>query len=371
VRVQDLGDLGWDDAWAAAAAAVVAAPGDVPVPARIAIEHRGAYEVLGADGGYIAELPGKAYRAARDRRALPAVGDWVLVTGAAAAAASGSSALVRAVLPRRGLIIRQAAGERVAPQPLAANVDLAFVVTSANGDLNPRRLERYLALVTAGGARPIIVLNKIDLSPDPEAERAAIAAAAPGVEIALTSAARGDAGAIAAHLGRGVTAVLCGSSGVGKSTLVNALAALAGDAARPTRAIDAATDRGRHATTRRELFALPSGGVIIDTPGMRELALWDDDPVATDAGFADLAAIAVRCKFADCRHGAEPGCAVRAAVADGSLPTARWAAYAKLDVEARAAEARRLAAAKAAERRKVKVVNRSERAHQRDKRRGE
>ncbi len=363
----DLADLGWDPAWAAAAAAH---PAEL-APARISIEHRGAYEVLGADGGYVAELPGKTYRDAKDRRALPAVGDWVLVSGAPAAAATGSSAVIRAVLPRRGLIIRQAAGEKTAPQPLAANVDLAFVVTSANKDLNPRRLERYLALVTAGGARPIIVLNKIDLSPDPARERAAIAAAAPGVEIALTSAATGDAAALAGLLPRGVTAVLCGSSGVGKSTLVNALAALAGDAARPTRPIDAATDRGRHATTRRELFALPSGGVIIDTPGMRELALWDDDDASTDAGFGDLAAIAVGCKFADCRHGAEPGCAVRAAVAAGTLPPARLAGWVKLEAEGAAADQRRQLAAKAAERRRGKVMTQAVRARLRDKGRGE
>ena len=355
---------GWDDAWARAAAAHDPAW----TPARVAIEHRGAYEVLAEAGAFVAELPGRTYRAAKDRRALPTVGDWVLVSGADAAIASGSPAIVRAVLPRRGLLVRQAAGEKTAPQPLAANVGLGCVVTSANKDLSPRRLERYLAFVRGGGAAPIVVLNKIDLiaaeAIAPLVEQ--IARAAPGVPVVTASAARGEAHALLEHL-RGATAVLCGSSGVGKSTLVNALAELAGPDARPTNAIKPDTDRGRHTTARRELFVLPGGGVLIDTPGMRELALWDDADGAE--AFDEIAALAAGCRFADCRHQGEPGCAVAAAVEDGRLDPARFAAHQKLAAEAAAGDRRRDAAARADEKRRAKVLTRGLRERLRDKNR--
>jgi ribosome biogenesis GTPase len=347
-----LAALGWDEAWARAAAE----HDPSWTPARVAIEHRGAYEVIGEGGGMMAELPGRTYRDAKDKRALPAVGDWVLVSGAEQAIASGSPAIVRATLPRRGLLVRQAAGEKTSPQPLAANVDVGFVVTSANKDLSPRRLERYLAFLRGGGARPVIVLNKIDLVADPAPQLAAIEAAAPGIPVVTASAARGEAHALTAFLGAGTTAVLCGSSGVGKSTLVNALAALAGDAARPTQAVKVDTDRGKHTTARRELFALPGGGVVIDTPGMRELALWDDAD-ETDA-FDDIVALAARCKFADCRHDREPGCAVRGAVAPERL-----AAYQKLAAETETGGARREAAVK----RNARVASRALRARLKDK----
>jgi ribosome biogenesis GTPase / thiamine phosphate phosphatase len=362
--------LGWDDRWAAAAAdegARVEPEHGALVAARVAIEHRGAYEVLGAGGAMTAELPGRTYRAAKDKRALPAVGDWVLVSGADAALVAGSPAIVRAVLPRRGLLVRQAAGEKTAPQPLCANVDVGFVVTSANKDLSPRRLERYLAFVEGGGARPVIVLNKIDLVADAAPLARAIEAAAPGVPVVAASAARGDAAAVAAHLARGVTGVLCGSSGVGKSTLLNALADLAGPDARPTRAIRDDTHRGRHTTARRELFVLPGGGILVDTPGMRELALWDDDDATL--AFDEIDALAPGCRFADCRHQREPGCAVRAAADDGRLAADRYAAYLKLSAESAAEAQRRDAAARADERRRVKVATRALRERVKDKNR--
>ena len=359
----ELADLGWDEGWAAAAAAHA---DDGLAPARVAIEHRGAYEVLAEAGAVTAELPGRAYRAARDRRELPAVGDWVMVEGAEAAAGTGAVAVVRAILPRRGLLVRKAAGARVAAQPLAANVDVGLIVTAADRDLSPRRLERYLAFVRAGGARPVIVLNKVDLCDDPAPLIAELAAAAPGVAIVTASATGGDAAAVAATLGRGATGVLCGSSGVGKSTMLGALAVLAGAGldARPTRTLGV-DGRGRHTTARRELFVLPGGGVVIDTPGMRELALWDAD--ADDAGWADLEALAAACRFADCRHAREPGCAVRAAVDDGRLDPARLAGYQKLAAETAAGAARRAAAARAEDRRKAKVATRALRRRLDDK----
>ncbi len=297
----NLAALGWDDAWAAAAAAIDPAL----APARVAVEHRGAYQVL--DDGELrwAELRGKDYHAAEDKRALPTVGDWVLTDGP----------VIKAILPRRSCIVRAAAGERVAPQPIAANVDVAFIVTSANLDLNVRRVERYLATVQASGAAPVIVLNKIDLVEDPAPLRDKLAAL--GATVIACSAARGDGIAeVRAQLGAS-TGVVIGSSGVGKSTILEHLIG----APLAVQAVRAHDDRGKHTTTRRELYVLPGGGVVIDTPGMRELKLWaeaGDD----DLAFEDINELAAGCKFSDCKHAAEPGCAVRDAVAPDRL--AAW-----------------------------------------------
>jgi ribosome biogenesis GTPase len=332
--------LGWDERWAAASPG-----GDV---VRVIAEHRGAYHVAGAGGSGWAELPGKQFHAARDKRDLPTVGDWVAVDRWAQAIAETGAAVVRAILPRRSLLVRKAAGERTAPQPLAANVDRGLIVTSANQDLSPRRLERYLVVLRDAGIVPVIVLNKIDLVAAPEAAVAAIAALAPDLAVIATSAITpGGVDALRDTL-VGATSVLLGSSGVGKSTLLNRL--IERDV-QETRPIDA-DDKGRHTTTRRELFVLPAGGVVIDTPGMRELGLWSDDADAdaeTLADFADVAAIAQQCRFADCGHVREPGCAVRAALDAGELAADRVASFVKLaaeqrDVGRRAETARRASA---------------------------
>ena len=324
----ELADLGWDDGWAAALAAH---PG--LTAARVAVEHRGAVEVVDPSGSFWAEPTGKMFFDAGDKRALPAVGDWIAVADADVARTTGSRAPLRAVLPRRSCLVRRAAGEREAPQPIAANVDVAFIVTSANQDLNLRRLERYLFAVRDGGAAPVVAINKADLVDDPGALRARVVAVAGDAPVLTVSARRGDGfDGIAGFLGRGRTAVVIGSSGVGKSTLVNALA---GQELQATQAIRGDDDKGRHTTTRRELLVLPHGGVLIDTPGMRELQLWsaDDDPT-----FDDIAAIAAHCRFADCRHRREPDCAVEAAVKAGTLAPERLASYHKLadELDARA-----------------------------------
>lgn len=327
--------LGWDERWAAALA-------DHPGldAARVAVAHRGAVEVTDGAGTFWAEPTGKMFFGASDARALPIVGDWVAVADAARARADGSRAALRGILPRRTVLVRRAAGERDLPQPLVANVDVAIVMTSANQDLNPRRLERYLAAIRTGGAAPLLVLSKLDLCADPAAALAAMIAVADGAPVIAISAARGDGlDALDAHLGPGRTAAVLGSSGVGKTTLINHLIGAGIEPlarARLTLPIGD-RDRGQHTTTRRELIVTPRHGVVIDTPGMRELALFEDDP---EAGFADVEAIAAGCRFADCRHRAEPGCAVRAAVEAGTLTAARLAGFHKLADE-RAALARR------------------------------
>ncbi|MGZ6675420.1 MAG: ribosome small subunit-dependent GTPase A, partial [Solirubrobacteraceae bacterium] len=239
---------------------------------------------------------------------------------------------VSARLPRQGVLAR-------AGQDLAANVDVAFVVTSANRDLNARRLERFVAVAAAGGCAPVLVLNKTDLVVDPEPSLAVLRAVAPGVPVVATSAQRGDGvDALTAQLGRGRTGALIGSSGVGKSTLVNALL---GSERQATALIRGHDDRGRHTTTTRALFALPhDAGMLVDTPGLR-LPRMSADPAGVAAAFADVEELATGCRFSDCRHETEPGCAVRAAIAAGDLDPARLNHQRKLEGEQRWAAARR------------------------------
>jgi ribosome biogenesis GTPase len=360
--VDDLARLGWDARWAQAAPA-----GDV---VRIIAEHRGAYHVVGeaprhegegadSSGGLAvgwAELTGKRFHAAKDKRDLPTVGDWVQVDRWKDALAGNGAAVVREILARRTLLVRKAAGERTLPQPLAANVDLGLIVTSANQDLSPRRLERYLAVLRDAQVAPVIVLNKIDLVDDLAAAVAAIAALAPDLEIIPTCAiTAGGTDRLRARVA-GATSVLLGSSGVGKSTLLNRMMERDVQATQPLRDDD---DKGRHTTTRRELFVLPEpGGVVIDTPGMRELGLWSDDAGGdgeTLADFADVEDLAARCRFADCAHAREPGCAVVAAVEAGELTTERVASFVKLSAEARTTGKRAEVSRRDAERRAGKV----------------
>ena len=335
--------LGWDDAWEAARAA--ADPEGALAAVRIAAEHRGAYHALDRGGAAAwVELPGRTFHRAGDKRELPTVGDWVLVERWPAAARGAGAAVVRAILPRRSFLVRRAAGLATAPQPLAANVDAGVVMTSANSDLSPARLDRYVGLLRDGGIEPVIAVSKLDLAADPapllEAVRG-IAGRVIGVSI------RSGAGMdeLRALGGPGRTAVLLGSSGVGKSSLLNALLGTALE----TREIRA-DERGRHTTTRRELFVAPDGGMWIDTPGMRELAQWvEEEEEEAEIAFDDIAALAARCRFRDCRHRDEPGCAVR----DGVAPE-RLASFHKLAEERRAGGVKQEAAKRLAESRRAK-----------------
>lgn len=258
----------------------------------------------------------------------PVAGDWVAI------ADDAERAVIHHVLERRTAMIRRAAGSASSAQVVAANVDVFFVVTSANRDLNVRRIERYLAAVWSSGARPVIVLNKIDLGSDPAALTAELGPAALGVPVVPVSAMTGEGmDELRAHIALGATVGFVGSSGVGKSSLINRLLGREMQEVRELRA----DERGRHTTTRRELIEVPGLGVLLDTPGMRELGLVADDG-GIEAGFADVAELAERCRFGDCRHAGEPGCAVAEAVARGELDEARLASYHKLQREVAAAE---------------------------------
>jgi len=346
-------ELGWSTAHAGAWGEH---GGPLLRPGRVVAEARGSMTVATDAGDVSATLAGRVRHAIElDPSVLyPAVGDWVAVSDPL-----GGGAVVHAVLPRSSAIVRRGPVDRSQPtQVLAANVDVAFVVMSLNADFNLRRLERYVAVAWESGAVPVILLSKADLADDVAGRTLAAQAAAPGVDVLAVSAVTGlGLSDVRSHLGVGRTVVFIGSSGVGKSSLVNALA---GEAILTVAAIREDDARGRHTTTQRLLLRLHDG-LVIDTPGLRELALNDGDGLTET--FGEIDAIARGCRFGDCRHETEPGCAIRAALADGSLDVDRLAAFRKLEREARRAELAGDAVARKAERRKwtamIKGVERS------------
>jgi ribosome biogenesis GTPase len=295
------------------------------VPGRVITQHRGRYGLFTAAGEIAAEISGRLARDA-DWGGYPAVGDWV----AAEPPPTDGPAIIQHVLPRRTAFTRKAAGRTGEIQVVAANVDVAFLVASLNADLNPRRLERYLAAARQSGAAPVVLLTKADLCPDATADLARVTAIAAGAPILVLSSLTGQGlEAVRAHLGPGRTAVMVGSSGAGKSTLANVLLRSERMATAPIREDDA---RGRHTTSHRELILLPGGGLLLDTPGMRELALADAAEGVT-ATFEDIETLAAACRFSDCSHSSEPGCAVQAALERGDLDGGRWRGYQKLTRE--------------------------------------
>jgi ribosome biogenesis GTPase len=296
------------------------------VAARVVREERESLLVVTEEGERAAEPAGRLRHRAASRVDLPAVGDWVAVRVTDGA----GPALVEAVVPRRNGIVRKAAGGAARPQILAANVDTLLVAMGLDADFNPRRLERYVALAWESEAQPLVVLTKADACPDVPARAADAGAAASGAAVVAVSAVTGAGlDTLAMHLTPGRTVALVGMSGVGKSTLVNRFLG-AGGILQSVRDVRACDGRGRHATTRRDLFLLPSGALLVDTPGMRELALWDG---GGDAGFPDVAAHAGGCRFRDCAHEDEPGCAVRAATESGRLDAGRLESWRKLRKE--------------------------------------
>jgi len=328
------------------------------IPGRITVQRREANLVATDAGELPARLSGRLRHEAREA-GHPAAGDWVAVSPNA----GGAGATIHAVLPRRTAFVRRAADSVRTLQVIAANVDIVLVVTSMNADLNPRRLERFLAAAWQSGARPVVVLTKADLCADPAAQAAGVAALAAGCPVVTVSARQGHGmDGLLAQIRPGETAVLIGSSGVGKSTLVNALL---GEERMATGEVRAGDDKGRHTTSHRQLVLLPGGGLLLDTPGIREVGLVDAD-AGIGAVFDDIARLAEGCRFRDCRHGAEPGCAVRAALEAGLLAPGRWAHFQKLSGDEAAADRAREGAAQAAARRRLGVQQRAYRAGRKD-----
>jgi ribosome biogenesis GTPase len=316
----NLKDLGWDASYEEAFEPYA---GDNLIPARVSARHHGPCELF-TERGPMGGIPaGKL-----SEEELPAVGDWV----AARPVDGEKKAIIEAVLPRRTSFTRKEANTRTVEQVVAANVDAVFVVTAFGFDLNPRRLERYLTSAWDSGSTPVVVVNKSDTVDEPEVELLEIEPVTMGVPVHAVSATTG-AGleALDPYLQPGRTVALLGSSGVGKSTLVNRFAG------REVLITAATSDggRGRHTTSHRELVPLPWGGVLLDTPGMRELQLWADEEVL-DTTFSEIGELASQCRFADCAHETEPGCAIRQALNDGTLARERWDSYQKLQRELRA-----------------------------------
>ena len=292
------------------------------VPARVIAQQRRFWRVAGDFGEGWAEAAGRLRDAADGGAEWPAVGDWVALELHDAAAAA-----IREVLPRRSQFVRKASGKKIEEQVIAANADVALLVSALDGDFNPRRVERYLAQCWESGARPVIVLNKADTCEDTRDRAAEMEKIAPGAAVCVVSAKTGQGiKELEKFLRPGETLVLLGSSGVGKSTIVNRLLCESLQAVQPVREGDS---RGRHTTTTRELLVLPGGALLMDTPGLRELQLWDAAEGVSQA-FADIDSLAGQCRFSNCRHETEPGCAVQAAVRAGTLDEARLENHRKL-----------------------------------------
>lgn len=316
--------LGWNDSFAAAFAPF-AAPG--VVPARVTADFGRGWGVTTAEGEILAEAAGKLRHRSAKRADLPVAGDWVAVEPRA----DEPRARLLAVLPRRTVLSRQAAGfRREEQQLLAANLDTVFIVVGLDQPVNHRRIERFLTAVRSGGIAPVVVLNKADLHADAASVRAEVERIAGGAPVVTASAEkRGGAKALKPWLRKRETVAFLGTSGVGKSSLINRLL---GDDIQAVQEVREADAKGRHTTTSRELLVGPGGVLLLDTPGMREFQFWDADTPLEEL-FPEVAAAAAACKFRDCRHGTEPGCAVQAALAAGTLELGRVTSYLKLKAE--------------------------------------
>ena len=350
--------VGWDERWARLFAQHATAD---TIPARVAIEFNHIYRVFTADGELQAQLSGRLRHQAVGRHELAAVGDWVALRRTP----GEQSGTIEAILPRRSKFSRKVAGDLTEEQVVASNIDTVFLVMGLDGDYNPRRLERYLLTSYESGAQPVVLLTKADVADDVAGRVAEIQALAPGVPVHATIAVRReladgviaepDVQVVEQYLGAGRTGAMLGSSGAGKSTMINALV---GTPVLKTREVRASDSRGRHTTRHRQMIVLPGRGVMIDTPGMRELQLWDVTEGARDT-FEDIDALAATCHFTDCRHQDEPRCAVKAAVTAGDVPAERLASYLKLQSELRDLDIRRDVRARIEEKRRGKVIGRA------------
>jgi ribosome biogenesis GTPase / thiamine phosphate phosphatase len=343
----DLKDLGWDDDWSQAFAPLAA---DRLVPGRVAIEFNYIYRVFAESGELQVQHAGRLRHQADS---LSAVGDWVAVKPTPGEAAG----TIEAILPRRSKFSRKVAGELTEEQIVAANIDTVFIVMGLDGDYNPRRLERYLVLAYESGARPVVILNKSDVADHLAEDIDEIQGLAVGIPVhAISAKERDGIDVVTGYLGPGKTGALLGSSGVGKSTLVNALI---GEEKFKTRDVRASDSRGRHTTRHRNLILLPEHrGLLVDTPGMRELQLWSQGEGARET-FEDVLELAQGCHFTDCRHRDEPRCAVKHAVEQGTLAADRLEGFLKLQDELKSLEARKDVRAQIDAKRKIKSVNQS------------
>ena len=327
----DLNTLGWD---AYFARHFEIQGNGALFPARVAQEHKALYTLWSERGELLARVSGRFMHGARSRADFPTVGDWVLVGDKA----GDGDSIIHVLLPRRSCFSRKAVlaggptqGEgRTEEQVLAANIDVVFLVSGLDNDWNPRRIERFLSTTYESGASPVIILNKADVCDDVSARMSEVSRTAPGVPVlAMSAVARTGLEAIRNHLKSGRTAVFLGSSGVGKSTIINGLL---GEDRLETGGVRLHDSRGRHTTTRRQLIVLPDGGLVIDTPGLRRIQLWGDE-TGIERTYADVEQLIDCCRFSDCQHESEPGCAVKEAIETGNLDSARFAAYQRLQKE--------------------------------------
>ncbi|MGH9845657.1 MAG: ribosome small subunit-dependent GTPase A [Blastocatellia bacterium] len=348
VEHDQLDRLGWNDFFAAHFTGYAAAGF---APGRVALEYNQFHRVYTATGELLAETAGRLRHEAASRAELPAVGDWVALRQIG----NEEKAVIHAVLPRRSKFARKTKGARTEEQIVGANIDTVFLVTSLNQEFNIRRIERYLTIAWESGARPVIILSKADLCENAGEKFEEVLAVAAGAPVHVICAINGDGlDELQRYFNPGNTVALIGSSGVGKSTLLNALLGTERQDVREVRQHD---DRGMHTTRHRELIRLPQGGIVLDTPGMRELQLWESEE-GVEATFEDIEALAAACYFTNCRHQTEPRCAVRAAVENGTIEAERLENYSKLQRELAHLARRQDALAQQNERNKWKKLSR-------------